>query len=52
MIRFQQITPKHNQSKQRQIEEKKETEKAGHTESTKKDSRNESKYIINHNKST
>lgn len=52
MIPFQQITPKHNQYKQRQIEEKKETKKVGHTESTKKGSRNKSKYIINHSKST
>lgn len=39
-----------NQSKQKQTEEKKETGKAGHMESTKIDSRNKSKYIINHNK--
>ena len=48
MIIFQQI--KLNQSQLKQIKEKRETEKAGCTESRKKDGRNKAIYIIKCNK--
>lgn len=44
--------PKTQPIQPKEIEDKKETEKAAHTKSTKKYSRNKSKYIINHSKST